>query len=191
MLTKWKPNTTNLLLRNTLTEENSYAFELDLDHGETPDGTPFSSTEMNKIVDEVNRNTPPGIISAFAGNRAPEGWLLCDGKVYKTEFYEQLYSVIGNTYGGDTGKGEFALPNLCGRVPVGLDSTQAEFDVPGKAGGEKTHLLLNSEVPSHTIELVEQLQVYGEWMPSGHQPQAEKAHNNLQPYLVLNFIIKY
>lgn len=221
LLKEWKPNKTNLILRNTLQDQNQYAFELDLDHGEAPDGTQFSSTEMNKIVDEVNRNTPPGVISAFAGNRAPEGWLLCDGKVYKTEFYEQLYSVIGNTYGGDTEKGEFALPNLCGRVPVGLDPTAysttdakyQKFNTLGYQDGRLQQELraaigttdndigkiaYERNYPINGVEYNMGLRGGTHYEGSGSVNYATSVHPPeggnmylLQPYLVLNYIIKY
>jgi microcystin-dependent protein len=61
-----------------------------------------------------------------------------------------LFAVIGTTYGAGDGSTTFTLPNMKGRVPVGYDSTQAEFDGLGETGGEKTHLLIVSEMPSHT-----------------------------------------
>ena len=59
-----------------------------------------------------------GQITAFAGNFAPNGTLLCDGRLLPISEYDTLFAVIGTTYGGD-GENTFALPDLRGRVPVG------------------------------------------------------------------------
>jgi microcystin-dependent protein len=52
-----------------------------------------------------------GQISLFAGNFAPVGWLPCDGRLLPIPTYEALFSIIGDTYGGDSVK-NFALPKL-------------------------------------------------------------------------------
>jgi microcystin-dependent protein len=61
-----------------------------------------------------------------------------------------LFAVIGTTYGAGDESTTFALPNMKGRVPVGYDSAQTEFDALGEAGGAKTHTLTSAEMPSHT-----------------------------------------
>jgi microcystin-dependent protein len=93
---------------------------------------------------------PSGSITQFAGSTAPSGWLSCDGTTASRTTYAALFAVIGTTYGAGDGSTTFTLPNMKGRVPVGYDSTQAEFDGLGETGGEKTHLLIVSEMPSHT-----------------------------------------
>jgi microcystin-dependent protein len=93
---------------------------------------------------------PSGSITQFAGASAPAGWLSCDGTTVSRTTYAALFAVIGTTYGAGDGSTTFTLPNMKGRVPVGYDSTQAEFDGLGETGGEKTHLLIVSEMPSHT-----------------------------------------
>lgn len=90
---------------------------------------------------------PVGSIMIWAGSSAPTGWLLCDGTAYTTSAYPALYAVIGTTYG--TGIG-FLVPNLKGKIPVGLDATQTQFDARGETGGEKTHTITTAEVPAHT-----------------------------------------
>ena len=60
-----------------------------------------------------------GEISAFAGETAPPGWVLCHGQVFPISEYQQLFSVVGATYGGD-GTATFALPDLQGRAPAGI-----------------------------------------------------------------------
>lgn len=95
---------------------------------------------------------PAGVISMFGGSSAPTGWLLCDGTAVSRTTYAALFSAIGTTYGVGNGSTTFNLPNLTGRVPVGRDAGQAEFDVLGETGGAKTHTLSATEsgVPAHS-----------------------------------------
>lgn len=96
---------------------------------------------------------PPGVVSPYAGSSAPSGWLLCDGSTKSQTTYAALYAVIGATYNtGSEGAGNFRLPNMKGKVPVGLDSAQTEFDVLGETGGAKTVTLTAAEsgLPAHS-----------------------------------------
>lgn len=95
--------------------------------------------------------TPAGVISQYAGNTAPSGYLLCEGQTVSRSSYAQLFAAVGTTYntGGEAGT-DFRLPNLKGRVPVGRDSAQTEFDTLGETGGAKTHTLTIAQMPSHT-----------------------------------------
>jgi len=103
-----------------------------------------SSTEIgyidgvtSSIQTQINTNTPTGMISIHAGSSAPTGWLLCDGTSYSTTTYANLYGVIGYTFGGSGAN--FNVPNLKGKVVVGIDASQASFDTRGETGGEMTH----------------------------------------------------
>lgn len=93
---------------------------------------------------------PTGSVTAFAGSSAPTGWLLCDGSAVSRTTYSTLFSTIGTTYGSGDGSTTFNIPNLKGRMPVGFDSTQTEFDALAETGGAKTHTLTSAEMPSHT-----------------------------------------
>lgn len=101
-------------------------------------------------------------------------------------------------------KAALNLPNLKGRVPVGKDTGQTEFDTLGKTGGEKTHTLTTAEMPSHTHDIVK---ISASAAPhdqskglanDGSNASASnveaagggQAHNNLQPYIALHYIIK-
>jgi microcystin-dependent protein len=130
-----------------------------LDSDEEPDvPVPFGGTSGQVLakVDAVDYNTewktllltPAGVISQFAGSAAPTGYLLCTGQSVSTTTYADLFAVIGYTYGGSGSS--FTIPNLQGRIPVGRDAAQTEFDVLGEAGGAKTHTLTTAEMPSHT-----------------------------------------
>jgi len=87
--------------------------------------------------------SPSGMISMFGGSSAPSGWLLCDGQAVSRTTYSALFSAIGTTYGSGDGSTTFNMPNLSGRVPVGLNASDASFDALGETGGHK-------ETESHT-----------------------------------------
>lgn len=93
---------------------------------------------------------PTGVVNPFAGSAAPSGWLLCEGQAVSRTTYSALFAVLGTTYGVGDGSTTFTLPNMKGRVPVGLDSAQTEFDARGETGGAKTHTLTTAEMPVHT-----------------------------------------
>lgn len=171
-----------------------------------------------------NGITPVGSLTAFAGATAPTGWLICNGASVTKEKYPDLFRTIGYTYGGSGAN--FNLPNLKGRVPVGLDSVQTEFDTLGETGGSKTHTLTTNEMPGHThggstTTDGSHSHTYSDF-PNANQELAQGtftfrrmpstantstagshshtitttttggglAHNNLQPYVVVNWIIK-
>ena len=97
---------------------------------------------------------PKGILMPFAGSTAPSGWLICDGSGVSTTTYAELFAVIGYTYGGSGSL--FALPDLRGRVPVGLDNmggTDAGrltvANTLGDSGGVQTVTLDGTQIPSH------------------------------------------
>lgn len=105
--------------------------------------------------------TPTGSITQYAGASAPTGWLMCDGSEVAIASYTALYNILTstgtvfpfgtNTNGsGGAGSTHFRLPNFKGRVPVGRDASQTEFDSLGETGGAKTHTLVTAEMPKHT-----------------------------------------
>lgn len=93
---------------------------------------------------------PTGAIFQWPTANAPTGYLLADGAVVSRTTYSALFAVIGVIYGAGDGSTTFGLPNLKGRVPVGLDAGQTEFDTLGETGGAKTHTLTAAEMPAHT-----------------------------------------
>ena len=143
----------------------------------------------------------PGDVKMTARSTAPPGWLLCQGQSLPRASYAELFAAIGTAYGSVDGA-SFSLPDLRGRVPVGLDAAQAEFDTLGEAGGAKTHALTIPQMPAHTHNV---LNIGGGAFPegsgvTGYYPSGAtaatsstgggEAHPNLQPYRVLQFIIK-
>ena len=87
--------------------------------------------------------TPTGAILSYAGNSAPVGFLLCDGRAVSRTTYAALFAVIGTTFGSGDGSSTFNLPDMRGRVAVGVDS-DANL---GVKSGAKNHALTNAELP--------------------------------------------
>lgn len=167
--------------------------------------------EVKKINDILFENLllPSGSVIEYAGDTAPNGWLICDGSAISREIYANLFEVIGSTFGGGDGTTTFNIPNLKGKIPVGLNSDDSDFNILGKAGGEKTHILTSNEMPSHnhrqtvTASRSGSGNTYVSWNANNLTGSKDtgarntlntgggQAHNNLQPYIVLNYIIKY
>jgi len=102
----------------------------------------------------IGATSPSGSVMAFAGATAPAGWLLCDGTAYSQTAYPALYAAIGSAYatsGGQTApaSGLFRVPILNGRVPVGLDASQTEFDSLGETGGDKASTAAHTHTIAH------------------------------------------
>jgi microcystin-dependent protein len=93
------------------------------------------------------QQVPAGTVMQYAGGTAPTGYLLCDGASYLVATYTALHAAIGYAYGGSGAN--FNVPSLKGRVPVGRDAAQGQFDTLGEAGGENTHALTTAELASH------------------------------------------
>jgi microcystin-dependent protein len=100
---------------------------------------------------------PVGTVISTALSATVSGWLLCDGSNVSRTTYAGLFAAIGTTYGSGDGSTTFAVPNLKGKIPVGRDAAQIEFDVLGEIGGEKTHTHTNptsgsSGAHTHSID---------------------------------------
>lgn len=95
-----------------------------------------------------------GEIRLFAGNYAPQHWVICNGQSQSVTQNPALFSLIGVTYGGN-GVTSYGLPDLRGRVPVG-QGTNTTTNPPltartiGQEGGEEAHTLVSAEMPAHT-----------------------------------------
>jgi len=92
---------------------------------------------------------PIGGVTLHAGSTAPVGWFLCDGTAVSRTTYAALFASISTTYGVGDGSTTFNLPNIKGRVPVGRDSGDTDWDTLGETRGAKTHILVTGEMPSH------------------------------------------
>lgn len=161
----------------------------------------------------LNGALPTGTILPYAGTNAPAGFFICDGTSLSSFTYPALYAVVGTSWGaGDGSLDEFGrvknfkVPDLRGRVVAGKDAGQSEFTPLGKTGGVKTHVLTIAEMPSHShsfgVPFVMNdggAQAYEEASGDGGSSRLQtisstgggQAHNNLQPYGVVNYLIKY
>lgn len=159
---------------------------------------------------------PTGVVVEYEGDTGniPSGFLLCDGSEVSRATYADLFAKIGTKHGVGNGTTTFNLPNRKGRVSVGYDSSQSEFNALAKTGGAKTHTLTSSEIPSHSHNFYSDTSYYlqgakgggsqiNPWAQSGNgytkgseitatqnNSGGGGAHNNLQPYITTLFIIK-
>jgi microcystin-dependent protein len=155
-------------------------------------------------------------IRIFPFNFAPKGWAFCNGQLLPISQNTALFSLLGTTYGGD-GKSTFALPDLQGSAPMhpGQGPGLSLHDL-GESSGSETVTLLESEIPSHSHALMASNQLgdtatatnsylarttfnmYQQTTNSNFASTAPQAltpaggglpHNNMMPYLTLNFCI--
>jgi microcystin-dependent protein len=157
-------------------------------------------------------------IRIFPFNFAPKGWAFCAGQLMPISQNTALFSLLGTTYGGD-GKSTFALPDMQGNAPMhpGQGPGLSLHDL-GETGGSPTVSLLESEIPSHPHIMRaasdaadnnspqnntaappagrgNNLYITANTPLSAMNPQAltpsggDQPHNNMQPYLTLNFCI--
>jgi len=150
---------------------------------------------------------PTGSIIMWGTTTAPTGWVLCDGSsLNRTGTYSDLFAVIGTTY-GNVSATHFNVPNFKGKVPVGYNAAETEFDAMGETSGVKTVTLTTAQIPSHRHGYM--IQSAGQsgatqWLRKIYDGSATpdttsyteyegggEAHDNLQPYITLNYIIKY
>jgi microcystin-dependent protein len=149
-----------------------------------------------------------GEIKIISWNFPPKGWTFCNGQLLPINQNQALFSILGTTYGGD-GRQTFGLPNLQGRSPMHVGNGI----VLGEKGGETSHTLNISELPAHTHVPVGSgnapttgsatgnvwstfaINEYNSALDSAMNPACilptggNQPHENMSPYLVLNFII--
>jgi microcystin-dependent protein len=90
-----------------------------------------------------------GTILMFAGTFAPMGWAICDGRLLAIAQNQALFAILGTTYGGD-GRTTFALPDLRGRVPVGVGQGPGLSPyTQGEQYGTEAVTLIQNQIPTH------------------------------------------
>jgi microcystin-dependent protein len=155
-----------------------------------------------------------GEIRMFAGNFGPAGWMLCEGQLLPISEYETLFNLIGTTYGGD-GQSTFALPDLRSRIPVHAGTSGGSTFQLASTGGVETVTLTTQQIPAHTHAMLASTAPGTQNSPAGNVTAASPSvtlytadatdsnmagaavstvggnqpHNNLQPFLCVNFII--
>lgn len=162
---------------------------------------------------------PAGVISEYAGEVAPSGYLMCNGQAVSRVGEARLFAVCGTRYGAGDGSTTFNVPNKNGRIGVGFDPLQSEFNVLGKLGGTKTHQHTEGDMAAsigavganqHTIGYIAAgvaprgpKSVGSYWLSgmTGNTSVQAFSHNtpvygttapesNLPPHIALNYIIK-
>lgn len=146
---------------------------------------------------QLGTDVPIGAICEYASDDIPDGYLPCNGQSLSKTDYPELYSKIGDKY-GNVDATHFNLPNIEERVVVGKSSS-SPYDILGKTGGEETHTLTLGELPSNPILTTNTSSAAtdGYIMRGSYTSVSNynvggngEAHNNMQPYIVLNYIIK-
>ena len=91
-----------------------------------------------------------GEIRLFGFNFAPVGWAMCQGQLLSIQQYSALFALLGTYYGGN-GTTNFALPDLRGRVPIGVGQGPGLTPyVQGQQGGSETVTLSVNQMPAHS-----------------------------------------
>lgn len=149
-------------------------------------------------------------IRIMSFNFPPKGWAMANGQFLPINQNQALFSLLGTTYGGN-GQTTFALPNLRGRVPVHFNDSSFNL---GQAGGEESHTVTQNEMPQHVHVLNGSTSNGAAAVPGGNllastpnqfyagpsslvamnaasvsSVGGSQPHQNMQPYLVLNFCI--
>ena len=161
---------------------------------------------------------PVGSVISYAGSTAPNGWLLCDGSAMSRTTYAALFSAIGTTYGTGDGSTTFNLPDIRGRTAVGAGQGSGLTNrALAASGGEETHMLSAAEMPAHNHGVTDPGHTHSVDVGGGNPGSASNnidtsqsgstgssttgitiqnagsgtAHNIMQPFLILNYIVKY
>lgn len=155
---------------------------------------------------------PPGVGALYFGTVEPDGWLFANGRTLLGETYPELYKMFGN------GDGTFTLPDMRGRVPVGLDG-MGENDagrvtvegsgidgrIMGATGGEQSHTLIIDETPAHahtytnTVSATTDVNngtdktirtITSTTVANTSSQGGGLPHNNMQPSIMVGWLIK-
>jgi microcystin-dependent protein len=155
-----------------------------------------------------------GQIAMVGFNFAPVGWAFCDGQLLSIAQNTVLFALLGTTYGGD-GQTTFALPDLRGRVPIAFGQGPGlSLYQEGQSGGSQSPTLNVNELPAHTHQFnpstsqgeqttrypMNSYPAFGGYYASTANAQpmgaatvaavgGSQPHNNIQPFLGINFII--
>lgn len=143
---------------------------------------------------------PVGVVLPLAGNSEPVGWFVCDGRTVSRSTYSALFAVTGDKFGVGDGTTTFNIPDMRGRVPAGKDNmggtaanrlTVATFPTGpteiGRAAGTERHVLLATEVPTHTHTLAPTATPHKHWVAiDGDQNDTTPSVNSTETVVTQN-----
>jgi microcystin-dependent protein len=138
-----------------------------------------------------------GTMKPIAHGTVPDGWLTCDGSAVSRTTYAELFAVIGTTWGVGDGSTTSNLPDMQGRVPVGIGGSGVTS--VGDTGGEQEHTLTVDEMPSHRHANggSSKTNSAAYYYPAGSNTTSYTAyaggddpHNNMQPYAGVKWVVK-
>ncbi len=185
---------------------------------QTIDGFSLSGSTLSLSLEDDGQSAqtvdftallPVGSIIMYPGSNAPTNWLICDGSTFSASTYPDLNTLLGGS----------TLPDFSGRFPLGVGNSGESGSTNhslGSTGGEETHTLTTSEMPSHnhgsgTLQTEEpvlsqeddgtgnqdardgsdkKLFEYNDITGSTGSTGGGNAHNTMPPYLTVNYIIK-
>jgi len=214
--TEWVNGTSPNINANNLNKIEQGIYDNDTHIGNLDNLSTTAKSNLVAAVNEVASSSgggaPIGVGMDYFGTTAPEDWMFADGSAISRTEYAELFAIIGTTYGVGDGSTTFNLPDKRERVSVmykensTMGTTGATFGTMGAKGGEDMHTLDTTEIPSHNHKVTTK-EGYGTgstyYVAGIHQETTTatkeintsstgggNAHNNLQPYLVCNYIIK-
>lgn len=182
---------------NAVQEEIAQAIE---GFGEAIDpGVPNQLYQVIAAAIAAAATQPTGSIMPYGGAAAPAGWLLCNGQAVNRSTYATLFGVVGVAFGVGNNVDTFNVPDLRGRTPIGVGQGSGLSDrALGAKSGAETHTLTVNEIPAHHHTYASTAQAgavdyqpgTGGGVTNTGDAGGGAAHNNMQPYQVVNFIIK-
>ena len=172
------------------------------------DGTSFKSYGGGSGSGGAGDTEPIGSTKMYFGTTEPTGYKFVNGQALSRTEYAELFNLIGTTYGAGDESTTFNLPDMSGRVPVGLNVNKEWFNQLGKTGGSEEVTLTVEQMPNHNhiigYDVRKNAETFTDSYSLGTTSGGDikensipttyvgggQAHTNLQPYITVNYIMK-